>query len=300
MMMQKMMKNKPVAAVLAAGIFWGFMGMFARKLNAAGFTAMEVAQVRVTTGLILVGTYLLIFNRKAFKVRLKDLWCFIGTGIISLFFFSVCYFSAINLTSLSIACVLLYTAPVFVMLISLILFKEKISLQKVTGLIMAFVGCVLVCGLGSEGPILWKGILLGLGSGFFYSLYSIFGRYAINRGYGAWTMTFYTFLFCALCTTFLSDWGLMYTAVKSDSNLIIWSCALGFITAFFPYVLYSYGLEHMESGKASILASIEPVVSTVCGYFFFDEKIGITGFIGIVLVLGAITILNINFKKKNI
>ena len=61
------------------------MGLFARKLNAAGFGALEVAQARITTGLILVGLYLLFFDRKSLKIKLKDIWCFIGTGIISLF-----------------------------------------------------------------------------------------------------------------------------------------------------------------------------------------------------------------------
>lgn len=292
------MKNKPLIAVLAAGTFWGFMGLFARKLNAIGFGSLEIAQTRITVGLLLVGIYLLIFDRNAFKIKLKDLWCFIGTGIISLFFFSTCYFSALNYTSLAVAAILLYTAPVFVMLISLVLFKEKLNLQKVLGLILAFSGCVLVSGVGSEGEISWIGILLGLGSGFFYALYSIFGRFAINRGYGAWTMTFYTFLFCASCCAFLADWGKIGTAVVTDSSAWLWILGLGFVTAFLPYILYSYALENMESSKASILASIEPVVSALCGVLVFHEVITPLGIAGILLVLSAIVVLNIKRKEK--
>jgi len=257
------MKNKPLIAVLAAGTFWGFMGLFARKLNAAGFGALEVAQARITTGLILVGIYLLIFDKKSLQIRLKDVWCFIGTGIVSLFFFSICYFSALNYTSLSVAAILLYTAPVFVMLMSLFLFKEKMNILKIVGLLLAFAGCVLVSGIGGDSSVSLIGILLGLGSGFFYALYSIFGRYAINRGYGAWTMTFYTFLFCTVGCTFLSDWKLMGSAVVADINILFWILGLGFVTAFLPYILYSYALENMESSKASILASVEPVVGTL-------------------------------------
>lgn len=292
------MKSKPLLAVLAAGTFWGFMGLFVRKLNAAGFGSLEVAQARITTGLILVGIYLLIFDKASLKIRLKDVWCFVGTGIVSLFFFSTCYFNALNYTSLSVAAILLYTAPVFVMLMSLFLFKEKMNLQKVLGLILAFAGCVLVSGIGGDSSVSTIGVLLGLGSGFFYALYSIFGRYAINRGYGAWTMTFYTFLFCAIGCTFLSDWKLMGSAVAADINILFWILGLGFVTAFLPYVLYSYGLENMESSKASILASVEPVVGTLCGVFIFHEPINATGITGIVLVLSAIVVLNINLKKK--
>ena len=292
------MKNKALAAVLAAGTFWGTMGFFARSLYAAGFGPLEVAQTRITTGLILVGLYILIFNRSQFKVKLKDIWCFLGTGIISLLLFSTCYFSALNYTSLAVAAILLYTAPFFVMLLSLLLFKEKMNGKKVLALLLAFTGCVLVSGVGGDTLFSWKGILLGLGSGFFYALYSIFGRYAINRGYGAWTMTFYTFLFCSIGCAFLSDWQVIGSVMAASSANILWVLGLGFVTAFLPYVLYSTGLEHMESSKASILASVEPVVSALFGVFVFHESLSVWGILGIVLVLGAIIVLNTKGKKS--
>lgn len=291
------MKNKALAAVLAAGTFWGTMGFFARNLYAAGFGPLEVAQTRITTGLILVGLYILLFNRSQFKVKLKDIWCFLGTGIISLLLFSTCYFSALNYTSLAVAAILLYTAPFFVMLLSLLLFKEKMNSKKVLALILAFTGCVLVSGVGGDTVFSWKGILLGLGSGFFYALYSIFGRYAINRGYGAWTMTFYTFLFCSIGCAFLSDWQVIGGVMAESGANILWVLGLGFVTAFLPYVLYSTGLEHMESSKASILASVEPVVSALFGVFVFHETLSLWGVLGIAMVLGAIIVLNVKGKE---
>ena len=291
------MKNKALAAVLAAGTFWGTMGFFARSLYAAGFGPLEVAQTRITTGLILVGLYILIFNRSQFKVKIKDIWCFLGTGIVSLLLFSTCYFSALNYTSLAVAAILLYTAPFFVMLMSLVLFKEKMNGKKIIALLLAFTGCVLVSGVGGDENISWIGILLGLGSGFFYALYSIFGRYAINRGYGAWTMTFYTFLFCSVGCAFLCDWQVIGNAVQADNTVLLWVLGLGFVTAFLPYVLYSTGLENMESSKASILASVEPVVSALFGVFVFHEALSIWGILGILMVLGAIVVLNVKLKK---
>ena len=291
------MKNKALAAVLAAGTFWGTMGFFARSLYAVGFGPLEVAQTRITTGLILVGLYILLFNRSQFQVKLKDIWCFLGTGIVSLLLFSTCYFSALNYTSLAVAAILLYTAPFFVMLLSLLLFKEKMTGKKIFALILAFTGCVLVSGLGGNENFSWIGILLGLGSGLFYALYSIFGRYAINRGYGAWTMTFYTFLFCSIGCAFLCDWQVIGNAVMADSSTLLWVLGLGFVTAFLPYVLYSYGLEKMESSKASILASVEPVVSALFGVFVFHETLSLVSVVGIILVLAAIVVLNKKAKK---
>lgn len=291
------MKNKALFAVLAAGTFWGTMGFFARSLYAAGFGPLEVAQTRITTGLVFVGLYILLFNRSLFRVKWKDMWCFLGTGIVSLLLFSTCYFSALNYTSLAVAAILLYTAPFFVMLMSLLLFKEKMNGKKVLALILAFTGCVLVSGVGGDEKFSWIGILLGLGSGFFYALYSIFGRYAINRGYGAWTMTFYTFLFCSVGCAFLCDWQVIGTSVQTDNSVLLWVLGLGFVTAFLPYVLYSIGLENMESSKASILASVEPVVSALFGVFVFHETLTAWGILGILMVLGAIVVLNVKLKK---
>ena len=84
-----------------------------------------------------------------------------------------------------------------------------------------------------------------------------------------------------------------------DIKVILLSVGLGVVTGFLPYVLYSKGLELMESSKASIMASIEPVVATLFGVFLFKEKITVLGVIGIVLVLASVIMLSINPHKEN-
>lgn len=290
------MKKMASLSVLTAGTLWGTMGIFVRHLNAVGLAALEVVQVRILTGLAVVGLYLLLFQRALFRVKLRDLWCFAGTGVISLLLFSWCYFTAMNHTSIAVAAVLLYTAPIFVMLMSLILFREPISGRKVLALLLAFSGCVLVSGLGSGDAVSLKGLLFGLGAGFFYALYSIFGRYAVNRGYQSWTITFYTFLFCSAGCAFFADWELIGAAVAADRGLSVWILVMGVVTAFLPYVLYAFGLQNMESSRASILASIEPVVGAVVSVLVFRETVTAAAVFGILLVLGAIAVLSVPGK----
>jgi len=294
------MKNAATIYVLLAGILWGTMGVFSTYLNTLGMGSFEVVQVRITLGLVIVALYLAVFNRKMFKVKIKDLWCFVGTGIVSLLFFSCCYFSAIKLTGLSVAAVLLYTAPTFVMIMSLFLFKEKLTSNKVIALVMALCGCVLVSGVLSGGSVNLVGILFGIGSGFFYALYSIFGRYAINRGYESWTIVFYTFLFCTAGCVFFSDWKVICGVATSFPKVWLVFIGVAFVTAFLPYVFYSKGLEKIESSKASIIASIEPVVGTVMGMLFFKQFPDVLGYIGIALVIGAIVMLNVKIKAEKV
>lgn len=286
------MKRLAIAAVVAAAALWGLMGVFVRRFSAMGLGSLETTEVRILCGLVLLGLYLAVFHREKLRVRLRDLWCFVGTGIVSLLFFSWCYFQTMTLTSLAVAGVLLYTAPVFVMLLSALLFREPITPRKALALGMAVAGCALVSGVGSAGSLSTGGLLLGLGSGFFYALYSIFGRYAIRRGYGAWTITFYTFLFCAAGGAVLCDWSRMGQAMSATGGqFFLWAAAMGLVTAFAAYLLYTWGLERMESSRAAILASVEPVVAALVGIFWFHETVSVPAVVGIVLVLGAIAVL---------
>lgn len=292
------MKKFATLAVVAAATLWGLMGIFVRHFSDAGLGSLEITQLRITMGMVLLGSYLLLFHREKLHIRLKDLWCFLGTGVISLLFFCYCYFRTITLTSLAVAGVLLYTAPVFVMLMSILLFRERMTLPKLIALIMAVVGCTLVSGIGSGGTLPVSGILLGLGSGFFYATYSIFSRYAINRGYDSWTITFYTFLFCALGGAFLCDWPAV-GGVMAQGIHWVWLLVMALLTAFCAYLLYTWGLERIESSRASILASVEPVVAALVGVVVFEETIPLPGLIGIGLVLGAIAVLSLPKSVNN-
>lgn len=288
-------KTAPLS-ILAAGVLWGVMGIFVRHFNALGLGSMEIGTLRVLTGLLITGAYLLLRHRSLLRIRLKDLWCFLGTGICSLFLMNLTYFTAMQYTSLAVAGVLLYTAPIFVMLLSALLFRERITGKKLLALALAFCGCVLVSGLGTDSRVSAAGLLFGLGAGISYALYSIFGRYAIRRGYGSWTMTFYSFLFCGILSCFLCDWQQAAPVFSLPAELL-WTLGLGFITAFAPYVLYSLGLESVENSRASILASIEPVVAAVVSVVVFSEPMSLTAACGIALVLAAIVLLSVQKKK---
>lgn len=286
-----MKQSKSALCVLLAGTLWGSMGLFVRKLNAVGLYALDIVQLRIAISLILVGLYLLIFARDNLRVRLRDLWCFAGTGIVSLLLFSWCYFSGMQEASLSVMAVLLYTSPAFIVLLSVLLFRETLTRQKLLALVLTFTGCCLVSGLGSGSAVSMKGLLLGLGSGFFYALYSIFSRYAIERGYGSWTITFYTFLFCLLASAPLAHWGLIASALSSGVSVPVYALLMGLLTGFLAYIFYTKGLEGMESSRAGILASVEPVVGTIIGTLVFHEPLPVQSVLGIALVLGGIVVL---------
>ena len=178
--------QKYTASVITAGCLWGLMGLFTRTLATYGVDSTGAIVLRCGIAALLFAVTLFVRDPKQLRIRLKDIWCFIGTGICSLLFFTYCYFQAITIMDLSTAAVLLYTAPSIVMILSLILFHERITVQKLIALVLAFAGCCLVSLVGGEHKLSTVGILYGLGAGFGYALYSIFGRCAIDRGYSSW------------------------------------------------------------------------------------------------------------------
>lgn len=289
-----MIQKKSILYVLAAGILWGFMGLFVRTLNAHGFYTMEITGLRSLVAMILMGMFLLVYDRSLFRIKWKDLWCFIGTGIISLTFFNMCYFKAITMTSLSVAAILLYTAPSIVMVLSVLIFHEHFTRRKVLSLFLAFAGCVLVTGVLSdkEAVISPLGIIIGLGSGLGYALYSIFARFALEKGYHSFTVTFYTLLTSALGTIFFLSPSKIALSVSSAPGIAIYILFLGFFSTCLPYILYTTGLEKLESSKASIIASIEPVTATLLGIFLFRESLTGMGLFGVLMVLSSIIIVN--------
>lgn len=287
------MKKFAPILILVAGILWGSMGLFVRTLNAQGLASMDIVGLRAVVTAVSMLLFLLIFDRKLFVIRLKDLWCFLGTGICSIVFFNCCYFKAITMTSLSVAAILLYTAPAIVMVLSYFLFKEKLTKRKLLALAMTFAGCVLVTGILTEkGSVSFGGILVGLGAGLGYALYSIFSRYALEKGYSSLTITFYTFLIAAVASCFLTDMGNVIRVAADGTGNLLFCLAFGVLCTVAPYLAYTLGLQYVENGKASIIASIEPVTATLLGAVLFHEKLTVSGVCGVVLVLAALALCN--------
>lgn len=295
--MKEMKKLAPIM-VLIAGFLWGSMGIFVRHINEYGMNSMDIVSVRVFGAMVVMGVFLLIYNRKLFIIKLKDIWCFVGTGIVSIVFFSYCYFTAIQIATLSIAAIMLYTAPCFVMLMSAVLFKERIGARKATALLMTLVGLVLVTGVIHDmGAISVKAILYGLGSGIGYALYSIFGRYALERKYHTYTISFYTFLFASVgALPFIKADKIVNVLINNKEGMLYAFGLIIFVTVV-PYLTYTIGLSHMEGGVASVLATIEPVVATLIGVIIYKEEIDPLAILGVVLVLGATVLISLKIPK---
>lgn len=293
------MKNNGSLLIIMAGIFWGSMGIFVRSLTRmADFSSIQIVCVRLTVAAVLFSIILFIKDRKGFRIAYKDIPLFLGLGLCSILFFSTCYFTAIRMMTLSIAAILLYTSPLWVMLMSILFFHEQMTARKGLALLISFCGCILVSGIGvstGKQPVTAPGILIGLCSGFGYGLYSILGTIALRK-YHSYTVTTYTFLIAAVGSYFVCSPADLLHKIVSYPNptvLLIWIIMTGIVTAVIPFLLYTLGLNKTEPGKAAILATVEPMVATILGIVVFREYLTFPSFIGILCILFSVILLNI-------
>ena len=291
--MEKNKRNFGPALIILAGCFWGSMGIFVRRLSTFGFSPIQIVSLRITVAALVFALLLLIKDRSGFRIAPRDLPLFLGLGFGSILFFTICYFSAITIMPLSTAAILLYTSPIWIMLMSVLFFRERLNRIKLIALALAFAGCVLVSGISGEGLTL-TGLLLGLGSGIGYGLYSILGTIALRK-YSPYTVTTYTFLFAAAGSWFVcspADMISKFSAAENLTGLLLFCVLTGLVTAVIPFLAYTLGLRTVEASRAGILATIEPLVAALVGILFFSESLTLLSGMGIVLILTAVVLLN--------
>ena len=238
---------------------------------------------------------ILIYDRSFLKIRLNDIWIFFGAGVFSELLLNICYNESINRLTLSLAAVLLCMAPIFVIIISALLFKEKITKAKLFCMILAITGCVLNSGVleSSSNNLSLIGIIVGIASAFFYALFSIFSRAGMNHGYNAYTIVFYSIGIFAVLLIPFTDWDIVTSYVlKAPLENFTFLFGSAIVNSCLPYLLLTISMIYIDTGTASLLASGgEPVSASVFGMLVFAEAPTIMTISGLIITVIALTLL---------
>lgn len=296
-----MKKFIPILPILS-GIFWGGGGIFIRRLMELNINSFTVVSSRVIVASIIFFICVFLYDRSLIKIKLKDLWIFVSAGILGILGLNICYNEAVKQLSLSLSAVLLSLSPIFVLIFANIFFKEKITVKKIICMILALLGCFFASGiLETNETMHWTyfGIFIGFMGAFFYGLYSIFSKLAIIKNYNTLTVTLYALISIAVITLPFTDWkALSNVVVENGSGMLVFMLFHSLCTSVFPYAFFTIALGHMDAGKASILASGEPIAAMFFGIFFYHEIPTVLSVIGVLLTLTALTLLSLPEKNK--
>ena len=281
------------AATLGAGVLWGTSCLFVRGMSGFGMTSsMQTAFKMLLTGAFY---WILIFftDRNKLKIKLKDIWIFILAGFISMAVFTWLHYYVLIHGQASVTTALIYTSPIFVMLLSAVFFKEKITVIKVIAVLLAVSGCALTAGVLSETyrtPLLIAAA--SILAGFAYSTYSILAKFA-TRTYDSLTMTAYSFLFAAIFTVPFGHMPQALHLMKLHPQLVLLVLGKSMITSAAPYFLYTWGISRIEAGRAAVSAVMEPFVTCTLGIMVFQEPANAAKIAGILLILISVIIVNL-------
>lgn len=283
------MKKKAFIFIILAGILWGTSGLFVSALAPKGFSSLQMTATRGVVSLICFALYALIFNRRLFRIRLSELFLFMGSGL-ALFGTGFCYYTSMQMTSVSTAVVLMYTAPIFVTVFSVLFLGEKLTALKTVAIAMMIVGCCFVSGIiGGLKFDLW-GILIGLLSGISYSAYNILTKIEMKRGCEPVSAAMYNFVFMSLISLSICQPADMVSNIDSVTTAAL-MIGIGVVTTVLPYLFYTLAMKDLPAGTASSLGIMEPLSATVFGMIFLSQLPDVFGFCGIALIVIAVFLL---------
>ena len=280
------MMLKGYGFIIAAATCWAFIGIFSSFAFAQGLEPLEVAFWRALFAWCCFGTQALVLGQT--RLHRRDIPLLGFFGVFGIFLFYVSYQYAVKTGGAALAAVLLYTAPAWVVVCSFFLFRERLSGYKVLAVILVIAGVYMISrsGGGKTSGISSAGLLAllsGLTAGFCYSLYYTVGKYFSGR-YSSANLFFYVLPVGIVCILPLVDF--------TPKSPIAWGSliALAVISTYLANYCYYQGVKYLEAGRASIAATLEPVVATAAAYVILGESLSLLGYCGAAVIISAVLI----------
>ncbi|MBQ3396748.1 MAG: EamA family transporter [Synergistaceae bacterium] len=282
-----------MTGIFIAGILWGTIGIFVKELNALGADVSLIGFMRMFFAFMFsLITALFIHGRKIIIRDKRTILLCALLGIICNGLFNIFYTNSIKLNGMGVACVLMYTAPVFTAIASGLIFHEKFSRIKIFALIMNIIGCILtVTGINifQSDNISVIGILYGLGSGFGYGMAAVIGRSAGEKT-DALIMSMYSFFFASLFMIIFTKPDIIPAFI--NLRIMITGMLYGLIPTTLAYLVYYNGLKAInDTSRVPVIASVEPVTAVIAGMLLYNEQIDAANFAGVAIVLVSIIIM---------
>jgi drug/metabolite transporter (DMT)-like permease len=293
-------------AALAAAC-WATGGLTAKWLftpEGAQTVAWRVAPLGITVDPVVLSgarafsafavllVYLLVSRRYAFNVDRRHLPFLAVFGVVGLAGVHFTYFKAISYTNVATAILLEYLAPVIVLIFSVLFLGQRLTWTLPTGVALSVLGCALVVGaIGGDGlAVSPEGIAWGLASAVFFAAYSLMGRYAAPR-FSPWTTLVFGLGFASVFwLIYLGGPGgaaeAFATPVSTAAVLFI-----AIASTIIPFAAFLKALHYIDPTRATIVATLEPVIAGVAAFAVFGETFGAVQLLGALLVLCAIVVI---------
>jgi DME family drug/metabolite transporter len=285
--------------ILIAATLWGTLGLFYKYLNSTSHLApVEIVFWRALIAAVITFVVVLIQRRKDLLIHKEDIALFLGIGTIGIAGFYIIYISAITQIGMGIASVLLYSAPIWVAIYGILVQGDRLNSKKVLALVLSISGSVLIAGIYNMNQFhmsIW-GLLIGLGAGIGYAAYILLNKQLTIKGYSTWTVNAYGLGIGSLILLLFQDISQMRITITTPS-LSIWLLLLGVLPTLGGGLAFYSGLQKIPAVNASIVATFEPFVATVLGWWVFSEELRIPQVLGGILILSSVILIQLPGRK---
>ena len=269
--------------LIASMAIFGTIGLMVRNISVS---SGELALYRAVMAAVLIGLFLIVTRQKIPFAKIKKALPLLLLSGCAMGFNWILLFQAYQYTTVSVATLSYYFAPVIVTLACPILFKEKLGIKQWICFGMSTLGIVLITGIGdlSAGSNHLLGIAFGLGAACLYATVILLNKFikdveGIHR-------TFLQFIAAVIVLVpYVAFTGGMHL---TGLNTTGWVCLLlvGVVHSCIAYCLYFSSLKEIPGQKAAILSYIDPLVAVVLSVTVLGEPMTVTQIIGGALILG--------------
>jgi drug/metabolite transporter, DME family len=288
-----------VLAVVAAASIWATLGFFAKILYAQGVSFESLVVVRASVGWAAVMIFVLATGKaKSLRVSRGDLKFLVPLGLVGIGAFYLFYFYTVRESTVGTAAILNYTSPAFVVVLARLFLKEELNAAKVLALLLTAGGIFLVAGAyaPSDLEVTPTVLLTGLFSGLTYGLYSIFGRPVTGHLRPSIILSYALFFGSMLLVVAALPTLDTLAGLPASSYAILFM--LSVVHTALAFALYTFGLGRLGAGRASIVATVEPVVAVALGTALLGEDLTLPKLLGASLVIVGAALAQIRFRKR--
>ena len=287
------------AMVATAATLFAVNGSVSKVVLDSGLSSLELAQIRATCAALGLLAFLLVFARPSLRVGRRELLFLAAFGVVGVALVQWLYFVAIHNLPVGVALLIEFTAPLFVALFARFVYKEHIRRRIWVAVILCIAGLGVVVEVWAGVAFSTVGVTAALGGAFGLTAYLLMAERE-RRHRDPVSLSFYGFLFAAALWAVVQPlwefpWDVLGETVSLQGNLAehvapVW-VLVSFIIVIGTMVTFSLltgALRHISATRASIVATLEPVIATVVAWVWLGETFGATQLIGGAVVIAGI------------
>jgi drug/metabolite transporter (DMT)-like permease len=278
--------------LLLSGLCWASIAILSKIGINSGLNATTLNTARLTIGGSLIFIWLWLFRRDAIKIDFKSGVLLFFLGLFDYAIGGVLFLGSLHFIDSSLAFLMLYTYPALVVIVSAIAGREKFHWLKLAAVLLTFVGVGLVLQAGAiETTEQWIGVGMVLGASLIFSIYLVIVESMMDR-FRTSTLSLYTILFGAVgMFMILPFFPIELDAVFQPGNIVI-LLIVSIVSTAFALVFFLMGVRHVGATKAAVITTLEPVFVVVIASSFLGEFITGWQWLGILLQLGGVILVN--------